>query len=175
MDPKKEITNGVLTIIKSKISKLHRSAKWKKLFILAGDSISSPPDQEKSFAEDIKQIFSRRNMINLAKETEHERGYNFRQAIHNGLYRLFYNNEIEEHAETYIRPFLEYIVEHLKKYDPDKYQEFITSDWQMVNSKKLEKIEEGTKTIIRTLTKGENTGKYSIKNIDAEIKEKAKM
>ena len=91
---KDNIVDLLLDGVKEKLDSVKENYKWQKLFVSTGDFFVNNPDVLVKFEDDLYSVFSKDNLIRIAKRLKDKNGYDFSQLLHNELYDLMVSYEI---------------------------------------------------------------------------------
>lgn len=126
---KDNIVDLLLDGVKEKLDSVKENYKWQKLFVSTGDFFVNNPDVLMKFEDDLYSVFSKDNLIRIAKRLKDKNGYDFSQLLHNELYDLMVSYEIPiMETETYIHHFMQVIITYLEENDSDKALEMFLGD-----------------------------------------------
>ena len=126
---KDTIVDLLLDGVKEKLDSVKENYKWQKLFVSTGDFFVNNPDVLVKFEDDLYSVFSKDNLIRIAKRLKDKNGYDFSQLLHNELYDLMVSYEIPiMETETYIHHFMQVIITYLEENDSDKALEMFLGD-----------------------------------------------
>lgn len=92
---KDTIVDLLLDGVKEKLDSVKENYKWQKLFVSTGDFFVNNPDVLVKFEDDLYSVFSKDNLIRIAKRLKDKNGYDFSQLLHNELYDLMVSYEKE--------------------------------------------------------------------------------
>ena len=87
--------NLILDGVKKKIDSVMEDYKWQKLFVSTGNFFVNNTDVLVKFEDDLYSVFSKDNLIRIAKRLKDNNGYDFSQLLHNELYDLMVSYEID--------------------------------------------------------------------------------
>lgn len=133
------------------------------------------PDVLVKFEDDLYSVFSKDNLIRIAKRLKDKNGYDFSQLLHNELYDLMVSYEIPiMETETYIHHFMQVIINYLEENDPDKALEMFLGDMRKEIGTYFATLESKLELVLKQISKlnKEKITTYSIADIDAQIREK---
>ena len=80
---KDTIVDLLLDGVKEKLDSVKENYKWQKLFVSTGDFFVKNPDALVKFEDDLYSVFSKDNLIRIAKRLKDKNGYDFSQLLHN--------------------------------------------------------------------------------------------
>lgn len=174
---KDTVVDLLLDGVKEKLDSVKENYKWQKLFVSTGDFFVNNPDVLVKFEDDLYSVFSKDNLIRIAKRLKDKNGYDFSQLLHNELYDLMVSYEIPiMETETYIHHFMQVVITYLEENDSDKALEMFLGDMRKeirTYFTTLEsKLELGLNQI-SNLNK-EKITTYSIADIDVQIRRETK-
>ena len=114
---KDTIVDLLLDGVKEKLDSVKENYKWQKLFVSTGDFFVNNPDVLVKFEDDLYSVFSKDNLIRIAKRLKDKNGYDFSQLLHNELYDLMVSYEMcIDRAYTGADRWIK-IRQHVKFYD----------------------------------------------------------
>ena len=126
---KDTVVDLLLDGVKEKLDSVKENYKWQKLFVSTGNFFVNNPDVLVKFEDDLYSVFSKDNLIRIAKRLKDKNGYDFSQLLHNELYDLMVSYEIPiMETETYIHHFMQVIITYLEENDSDKALEMFLGD-----------------------------------------------
>lgn len=131
-------------VIKKNINFLGIKSELKNM----GSLFSNAEKSEDDFFNDLKNVFSAKNMELIARDIRNEDGYDLDCKLMKELMRLMREYDIPyEYAESYSRRFVILFLEQVRREEPEKYQQFFLKDWREKQdesfnalSKRIEKI-----------------------------------
>lgn len=133
--------------------------EWKKMLEETGEFYLGFEKNEDSFFEDLKLVFSKENMVELAHELQNASGYSIGELIPKKLQQLFNSYEIpQEIAESYANRVMLSLLYQIREIDPDKYDRFFQQEWRDEENAKLAAIEDRLKKIEYSLTEYRTKG-----------------
>ena len=170
---KSTIADTILEKLKKYIEEMRQKKQWHCFFVDTGAVLTHKLDANPSFEEDLFLVFSDDNMQELSKEMINERGYNFKNKLHEQLYDLMIRYEIDDQlAETYIHHFMQAVLSYLEKNDPEKALEAYLASWKEEEAYNFLSIESQLTNISNALKdlSQSRVVSYSISDIDTQIR-----
>lgn len=164
----------IIDLICKKTDEAFSSANWKNLFVSTGDFIIKNPD---CFAEDLKAVFSKKNLLELSKKMKDRSGFEFSETLRNELYDLMAKHEIPPYdAEEYIRVFSQSIIGYIEEHDKEKTFEMFIGDFRKGTESKFEEVLKNQKLIMSALSSLMNPKVvlFTIADIDSRIRRQSK-
>lgn len=163
--------------VKEKLDCVKENYKWQKLFVSTGDFFVNNPDVLVKFEDDLYSVFSKDNLIRIAKRLKDNNGYDFSQLLHNELYDLMVSYEIPiMETETYIHHFMQVIITYLEENDSDKALEMFLGDMRKEIGTYFAALESKLELVLNQISNlnKEKITTYSIADIDAQIRRETK-
>ena len=174
---KDNIVDLLLDGVKEKLDSVKENYKWQKLFVSTGDFFVNNPDVLVKFEDDLYSVFSKDNLIRIAKRLKDKNGYDFSQLLHNELYDLMVSYEIPiMETETYIHHFMQVIITYLEENDSDKALEMFLGDMRKEIGTYFAALESKLELVLNQISNlnKEKITTYSIADIDAQIRRETK-
>ena len=174
---KDTIVDLLLDGVKEKLDSVKENYKWQKLFVSTGDFFVKNPDALVKFEDDLYSVFSKDNLIRIAKRLKDKNGYDFSQLLHNELYDLMVSYEIPiMETETYIHHFMQVIITYLEENDSDKALEMFLGDMRKEIGTYFAALESKLELVLNQISNlnKEKITTYSIADIDAQIRRETK-
>lgn len=174
---KDTIVDLLLDGVKEKLDSVKENYKWQKLFVSTGDFFVNNPDVLVKFEDDLYSVFSKDNLIRIAKRLKDKNGYDFSQLLHNELYDLMVSYEIPiMETETYIHHFMQVIITYLEENDSDKALEMFLGDMRKEIGTYFAALESKLELVLNQISNlnKEKITTYSIADIDAQIRRETK-
>lgn len=169
-----EIALGkIIDLVCKKIGETISSAKWKGLFVSAGEFIIKSPDKLDCFTRDLSVVFSTKNLKELSKKMKNRSGFEFSETLHNELYDLMAKHDIPPYdAEEYIRMFSQSIISYIEEHDKDKTLEMFVGDFRKSTESKFEEVLKNQRLIMSALSSLINPKVvlFTIADIDSRIR-----
>ena len=155
------------------IKKVKQTKDWKKVFVgLDREFIAQHKNADAVF-EDISEVLSQKNMVELSKNIESESGYELRNEILSFLVERMEKYEIPHNeALLYANDILYVIVEHIKAVAPEKYDRFFQQSWKEEQTKELKAISDKITKVEQeiALYRGQQIQIFSADEIDLQLK-----
>ena len=159
--------------VKKKIDNAKENHKWQELFVNTGSFFVNNPDTLTEFERDLYEVFSKDNLIQMAKKLKDKRGYEFTQLLHGELYDLMTCYEIPAmEAETYIHHFMQVIIDYLEENDSEKTMELFLGNLKKEIDEHFVYLKSKLELVIHQIAdlQKEKITTYSITDIDCQIR-----
>ena len=143
-----EAIGTVLEYIKTKIESQKAKNEWVKLFSESADFLVKHENDKSAFYSDLMQVFSKKNIREIALKVKEESGFEFKSELSEQLRTLIMSYELDtDNVERCINHFLELIIEGIRKDVPDLYDKMLLKDWGDDVKNKLDIIEHRLDTL----------------------------
>ncbi len=122
------IKEGGLELIKKSILEFKSNKYMQNMLIQEGQNIQS---QEAMNDNDISIVFSEENMKRLSNKISNISGYDVYDAVIDEVYSCFRQLELpHEIAMFYSKQFCYIVLEHIKEFEPEKYDRHFKQEWR---------------------------------------------
>ncbi len=173
--------SSVLSILNSfsvkKLEQVIQRNEWKKLFIDSGDALIKYMEKEGAFVEDLRLVFSKEKMAELARKTEKEPGTSFTVLLHDELASLLRKYEVDENQiEACVCHFSNEIIRFIEMNDPGKATGVFLQKWKdelLLWQNRVENKIDETNRLIRNLS--DTTGSvYSLQAFESMLSKQSR-
>lgn len=114
------LVDQVCSFVEERIKNRKEEKSWIKLFVETGDFLTGYSETDEEFKESLLCAFSEENMRKLAEELKGKTGFQIQEALHDSLYNLMVDYEIEKDLiETYIHHFSQAVFAYIEEKKPD--------------------------------------------------------
>lgn len=155
------------------VEKLKSTRDWKKVFADTGKFFIEHEKYAEQIFDDIAEVLSRENMLDLAKALKNEDGYDIKAHLLDKLMELMDQYGIPHSvAESYANGMLYTILEQLREVAPEKYDHYFQQDWREEQSALLETISKKIDVVTSELAKyrEQRIEIYSADEMDIRLK-----
>ena len=155
------------------VRKLKSTQDWKKVFVDTGKFFIEHEKYAEQIFDDIAEVLSKENMLELAKALKNEDGYDIKAHLLDKLMKLMDKYEIPHSvAESYANGMLYTILEQLREVAPEKYDHYFQQDWREEQSALLETISKKIDVVTSELAKyrEQRIEIYSADEMDIRLK-----
>ncbi|MCI8661647.1 MAG: hypothetical protein HFG54_15630 [Lachnospiraceae bacterium] len=155
------------------VEKLKSTQDWKKVFVDTGKFFIEHEKYAEQIFDDIAEVLSKENMLELAKALKNEDGYDIKVHLLDKLMKLMDKYEIPHSvAESYANGMLYTVLEQLREVAPEKYDHYFQQDWREEHSALLETISKKIDIVTSELAKyrEQRIEIYSADEMDIRLK-----
>ena len=164
----------VLGLAINKLNEYKNKKEWRKIFVNTGEFFLKQVEGGENIIEDMSVLLAGENMKELAKKTDGESKYLFRDTLYRELKRLMLQYEIPaQEAEFYISNFMAVIMHEIEQIDPETFQCAYLGEWRETEEKQLAEIKEVIGVVNTQLREIQNK-KVEVYSLDQEEIELAK-